>query len=624
MAYVAETDDRTPWLARVASPFRVFASTESGGAAALVSAVVVALVWCTISPHGYEDFWETPARVAVGGHELSESLRVWVNSGLMTLFFLVVGLEARREFDLGDLRERRRFLLPCAAGLAGMVVPILVYLLVMGGRDGAHAWGMVMSTDTALALGLLTLVGRGLPDRLRIFLVTVFVVDDVVALLVVTVAYTDEVSLRPLLLALVALAATALVRRLPSRPLLPAVVLLLAAWVALMNSGVDPIVLGLVVGLATSAYAPSRDDLEQASTLFLGFREQPTAELAIAASAGVTRSLSANALLQSKLLPWTAYVVVPLFGLANAGLDLDPAFLRDGLTHPVTIAIVVAYVVGKPAGVVGASWLVERMSGGSIRPAVGWAGVLGSGTLAGIGFTVSFIVADIALEGEELAYAKLGVLAAAVLATVVSSVVFLTTSRLTETGRARALIGTSTPLVDLDDDIDPDHDHVRGPMDALVTLVEYGDLQCPYCGQAESIVRELLKDTDLRYVWRHLPLTDVHPQAQLAAEASEAAAAQGRFWEMHDALLAQQDRLTPHDLLAHAAALDLDLERFKDDIKQHRFAARIARDVATADRSGVAGTPTFFVNGQRHHGAYDLEALSAAIATARARALLVT
>jgi Na+/H+ antiporter NhaA len=623
MASVAETADHTPWLARVASPFRVFASTESGGAAALVAAVVAALVWCTVSPTGYEDFWSTALRVGVGDHDLSESLRVWVNSGLMTLFFLVVGLEARREFDLGDLRERRRFLLPCAAGLAGMAIPVLVYLLVLAGRDGAHAWGMVMSTDTALALGLLTLVGRGLPDRLRIFLVTVFVVDDVVALLVVTLAYTEEVSLRPLLLAVVALAGTTLVRRLPSRPVLPAIALLATAWVLLMNSGVDPIILGLVVGLATSAYAPSRDDLEQASTLFLGFREQPTAELARAATAGVTRSLSANALLQSKLLPWTAYVVVPLFGLANAGLDLDPTFLRDGLTQPITIGIVVAYVVGKPAGVVGASWLVERMSGGSIRPAVGWAGVLGSGTLAGIGFTVSFIVADIALEGEQLAYAKLGVLAAAVLATVVSSVVFLTTSRLTETGRARALIGTSTPLVDLGSDVDPDHDHVRGPKDALVTLVEYGDLQCPFCGQAESIVRELLKDTDLRYVWRHLPLTDVHPQAQLAAEASEAAAEQGRFWEMHDALLAQQDRLTPHDLLAHAAALDLDLDRFKDDLKQHRHAARIARDVETADRSGVAGTPTFFVNGQRHHGAYDLEALSAAIATARARALLV-
>jgi protein-disulfide isomerase len=262
------------------------------------------------------------------------------------------------------------------------------------------------------------------------------------------------------------------------------------------------------------------------------------------------------------------------------------------------------------------------MSGGSIRPAVGWAGVLGSGTLAGIGFTVSFIVADLALEGDGLADAKLGVLSAAVLATAVSSVVFRITSALTETRRARALLGTAEPLVDLGTEVDPEHDHVRGPRSALVTLVEYGDLQCPYCGQAEPIVRELLRDTDLRYVWRHLPLTDVHPQAQLAAEASEAAAEQGRFWEMHDTLLAHQDRLLPHDLLRHAADLGLDVERFKNDLRQHRHAARVARDVESADHSGVAGTPTFFINGRRHHGAYDLEALSAAIADARARALL--
>jgi protein-disulfide isomerase len=138
------------------------------------------------------------------------------------------------------------------------------------------------------------------------------------------------------------------------------------------------------------------------------------------------------------------------------------------------------------------------------------------------------------------------------------------------------------------------------------------------------VVRELLKDTDLRYVWRHLPLTDVHPHAQLAAEASEAAGAQGRFWEMHDRLLDHQDRLEPPDLLEHARPLGLDLARFKDDLVEHRHAARVARDVSSADLSGVAGTPTFFINGRRHHGSFNLETLSAAIADARARALLRT
>lgn len=619
MAY-DEPAATTRWTGKLAGGLSRFAAAESASAAVLGGAVLVALAWASLWPHGYASFWETSIRAGAGRHELDEPLRVWVNSGLMTVFFLVVGLEARREFDLGDLRERRRFLLPCAAGLAGMAVPVALYLLLAHDRG----WGMAMSTDTALALGLLSVVGRGLPERLRVFLVTVFVVDDVVSLLIVTLFYSESVRIAPLIVALAALALVAVVRRVETRPVLVPLILLTAAWVALLRSGVDPIVLGLVVGLATSAYAPSRDDLEAASTLFLGFREQPTAELARAARAGVTRSLSANALLQSKLEPWSAYVVVPLFALANAGIRLDPSFLRYAFGQPVLWAIVVAYVVGKPVGVVGASWLVERVTGGSVRPAVGWAGVVGSGTLAGIGFTLSFIVADRALVGREQAAAKLGVLVAAVLSTLVSVVVFGLTNRMNELRRGRALLGDATLIVDLSCDVVPERDHVRGSETALVTLVEYGDLECPYCGQAESAVRELLKDTDLRYVWRHLPLTDVHPHAQLAAEASEAAAAQGMFWEMHDLLLDHQDRLEPMDLLGHARALGLDLERFKADIKEHRHAARVARDVQTADHSGVAGTPTFFINGQRHHGAFDLAALSSAIADARVRALLAT
>ena len=162
--------------------------------------------------------------------------------------------------------------------------------------------------------------------------------------------------------------------------------------------------------------------------------------------------------------------------------------------------------------------------------------------------------------------------------------------------------------------MDPERDHIRGPAEAKVTLVEYGDLECPFCGQAEPVVRELLADIgDLRYVWRHLPLTDVHPRAQLAAEASEAASAQGKFWEMHDVLLDHQDTLSPKDLVEHARALGLDVDRFSEDLRRHTYASRIAEDVDGADLSGVSGTPTFFVNGLRHYGAYDVETLTAAV-----------
>jgi protein-disulfide isomerase len=186
--------------------------------------------------------------------------------------------------------------------------------------------------------------------------------------------------------------------------------------------------------------------------------------------------------------------------------------------------------------------------------------------------------------------------------------------------RARALLGAAGTIVDLAVPVDPERDHIRGPSEAPVTLLEYGDFECPYCGRAEAVIRELLADTgDVQYVWRHLPLNDVHPKAQQAAEASEAAAAQGKFWEMHDLLLAKQDALSLGDLLGYAEQLGLDAERFEDDVRRHAHAGRIATDVESADFSSVSGTPTFFVNGHRHTGAYDIETLKAAVRQARAR-----
>jgi protein-disulfide isomerase len=217
------------------------------------------------------------------------------------------------------------------------------------------------------------------------------------------------------------------------------------------------------------------------------------------------------------------------------------------------------YVVGKPVGTVGAAWLLTRLSRGAIRPPVGWAAVTGAGAIAGIGFIVSLLIASLAFHGAQLAEAKVGILSAALCASVLGWTVFRITALLPKPLRARALLGTADTIIDLAVPVDPDRDHVRGPGRAPVTLVEYGDFECPYCGRAEPVVRELLADYgDLRYVWRHLPLTDVHPHAQLAAEAAEAAASQGKFWQMHDQLLGHQDALTPKHLIRYAGGLGLD------------------------------------------------------------------
>jgi len=394
-----------------------------------------------------------------------------------------------------------------------------------------------------------------------------------------------------------------------------------AAWVALVKAGVEPVVIGLAVGLMTYAYPAARTDLERASDLFRLFREQPTPELAREARLGVRAAISPNERLSLLFHPWTSYVIVPLFALANAGVSISGEFLGRALTSPITLGILIGYVVGKPVGIVGGSWLVTRLSGGRLRPPVGWMAVAGAGTLAGIGFTVSLLIATLAFQGQQLEEAKLGILGSALLASAITWLVSRSTALLPRQLRARALLGTAESIIDLAVPVDQDRDHIRGPREAPVTVVEYGDFECPYCGQAEPIVRELLADFgDVRYVWRHLPLNDVHPNAQLAAEVAEVADRQGKFWEMHDLLFEHQDALAPKYLFQYAAQLGLDLDQFRKDMREHVGAARIAEDVDSADLSGVSGTPTFFINGRRHHGAFDLEALSRAVRVAKARA----
>jgi Na+/H+ antiporter NhaA len=598
--------------------------TETGSAAVLLAATLAALAWVNIAPGSYTSAWETHLSVRLGSHGIDMDLREWVNSGLMTLFFLVVGLEARREFDMGELRDRRRIPLPLLAGISGMVVPVAIYLAVNAGRSSAHGWGTAMSTDTAFALGMLALLGSRFPRRLHTFILTVAVVDDFVALAVIAVAYSEHLSWTPLLIGVGALVAAALVRRTGTRRGVVYALFGIVAWGAFLQSGVDPVVVGLIMGMLSYAYPASRDALERASGLFRSFREQPTPDLEREARQGIASALSPNDRLQRLYHPWSSYVIVPLFALANAGIKIDGSLLSSAFTSPITLGILLGYGLGKPIGVVGASMLATRLSGGRMRPPVGWGAVAGGGTIAGIGFTVSLLIATLAFDGRQLDQAKIGVLSAVVFAMLATSLVALVTSRLPKERRARALLGTAESVVDLAEPVDPGRDHVRGPLDAPVTVVEYGDFECPYCGQAESVVRELLSDFgDVRYVWRHLPLTDVHPHAQLAAEAAEVAGLQGAFWDMRDRLFENQDRLGVKDLLAHAEELSLDVVAFREALRGRLGASRVERDVESADLSGVSGTPTFFINGRRHHGAYDIQSLSAAVVAARDRAVLI-
>jgi Na+/H+ antiporter NhaA len=613
---------KTAWARNLEAPLRDFLRTQSGSAAILLVAAMAALVWANIGS-SYASVWHTVLSIRIGGAGISQDLRHWVNDGLMTLFFFVVGLEARREFDLGELRDRRRLLLPIVAGLGGMIVPVLIYLAFNGAHGSRGGWGAAMSTDTAFALGMLAIVGRRFPDSLRAFILTVAVVDDLVALVVIAIAFTTSVQDVALAVGLGTLSLMLVARNTRVHNGAVYAALGATAWVAFLKSGVDPIVVGLAMGLLTIAYPAARADLERATDLFRVFREQPTSEYAQTARAGLRSAISPNERWQQLFHPFTSYVVVPLFALANAGVVISGGFLGNAYTSSITLGIIVAYVVGKPIGISGAAALVTRCSRGRIRPPVGWASVLGGGAIAGIGFTVSLLIATLAFHGQDLDEAKVGVLTTVIAAPAVSWGVLWLTRRLPKAMRLRALVGRAESIVDLAVPVDPERDHIRGPEEAPVTLLEYGDLECPYCGQAESVVRELLRDFgDVRYVWRHLPLNDVHPHAQMAAEAAEAAAAQGKFWDMHDVLLSHQDDLTIKAIVADAERLGLDVEKFRGHVRKRKAAGRIAEDVESADLSGVSGTPTFFVNGSRHQGAYDIDTLSKAVRLARARATI--
>jgi CRP-like cAMP-binding protein len=378
-------------------------------------------------------------------------------------------------------------------------------------------------------------------------------------------------------------------------------------WVAMYESGVHATIGGVVLGLLVSAYPPRRAEVERAGSLARAFRQSPDPALAREAKLSVERAVSPNERIGAVLVPWSSYLVVPVFALANAGVRLDGALLERALTSPVTIGVFLGLAAGKLLGVGLAATLAVRLRFGVLPPGVSLGSVWSGAALTGLGFTVSLFVTDLAFDDVALREeATVGILAAAVVSTALGALFF----RLLGRG------GGAPPRPTLlEPPVDPAVDHVRGPADAPLTLVEYGDMECPFCGRATGVVTELRSrfGADLRYVFRHLPLLEVHPHAQLAAEAVEAAGAQGAFWEMHDRLFAHQDELDAPGLLDHAAALGLDLERFARELGDGTYAQRVRNDVVGAEASGVHGTPTFFVNGIRHQGRSGTDDLAAAL-----------
>ena len=608
-------------LAQVAVPLRGFLLTEAGSAGLLLAAAILALAWAN-SPwsDAYESLWGTRATIGVGGAELAMDLRHWVNDGAMALFFFVIGLEVRRELSMGELTDRRRVVVPAAAALGGIVVPALLYLLVNPSGEAARGWGVVIGTDTAFLLGALALVGPACPTQLRIFLLSLTVFDDIVAVAIIGVVYSDRLDPVALGAAALCLATLGLLSRGDAWRASLYVLAGGALWVATIESGLHPSIAGMAAGLLVAARPPRRQEVEHAASLFRAFRQSPLPDVGQSAKKSLARAVSVNERMQTVLHPWASYVVVPLFALANAGVDLRGDLLGDALRSPVTWGIVLGLVAGKLIGVGAGALGAVRLRLGSLPQGVGEGQVLAGAALSGIGFTVSLLIAGLAFEDARVRdEATVGVLLSAALGVLAGWLVFRLAAVLR--GERTASLPTILALP-----VDPARDHIRGPADGPLTLVEYADFECPFCGRATGVMRELRErfGDELRYVFRHLPLTDVHPYAELASRAAEAAAAQGRFWEMHDVLFAHQDELELEDLLGYAARLGLDVERFARDLDDEPLAEHIREDVASAEASGARGTPTFFVGDRRHVGPYDATSLAAKLEAMRAPATPAT
>ncbi len=397
---------------------RRFIANEAGSAAVLLAATLVALVWAnTRWSATYFAFWSTPVRVLVGREGLDLDLQHVVNDAAMAVFFLVLGLEVSREMTAGELRNRRSTAVPACGAIGGMLLPIGIYLLVNHSGPAAHGWGIVMSSDTAFVLGILALFGPRCPDQLRLFLLALAVVDDIGAISVMALFYTRQVHLTALLVAALLLLLFPLLRWLGVWRLTPYVVLGIALWAATFAAGIHPTLAGVLVGLLVPSSPPPAIRTRELTVFGRALIERPSAEGARLASLAASATVSPNERLQQWLHPWSAYVVIPAFGLANAGVRLDEGTLRHAAASPVTLGIVLALVLGNAAGISAASALALRTGLGTLPGRVRYSHLFGGAVLAGVGFTISLFITDLAFRDPTLRDdAKIGILGGSLLA----------------------------------------------------------------------------------------------------------------------------------------------------------------------------------------------------------------
>jgi Na+/H+ antiporter NhaA len=590
---------------------------ENCAAALLLACTLAAILWAN-SPWA-ETYWallDMHVGFTFGQHTYELTVKHLINDGLMTFFFFIVGLEVTSEFTIGQLTDRARAAVPVVAAIAGLTVPAIIFLLFNASGQNAQAWGVVISTDTAFLIGALAIIKPKYPARLRIFLLTLAVVDDIGALCVIALFYSERISVVPLVVSVALVIAIALVRFLPAARAPTYGALGAALWAALSAAGIHPTLAGVAVALLIPVFTPDRRQVEETVAMIRAFRQSPNSQYARAATRGLRESISINERLQTDVGPYVSFVVLPLFALANAGVRLDMDSVTSALRSTLTWGIVAGLVIGKFIGITSATWVMRRTGLGQLAPGLTLRRIAGGAALSGIGFTIALFIVDIAIaEPARQDQARVGVLLASVIAFLLGWAIF----RITDSISPPEPVGLK-----LIRPVDPERDHIRGNPDAPLTLVEYGDYECPFCSRATGGIDEVRDHFggELRYVWRHLPLERVHPRAFDAARAAEAAGLQGKYFEMGIQLFEHQDDLEWSDIYRYANAIGLDIERFDQDVRVHPTTVlhRVQDDAQDAELMDLNSTPTFFVNGKRHKGPWDSASLIRALEASRAQA----
>jgi NhaA family Na+:H+ antiporter len=427
------------------APIRRFLHIEAMSGVLLVAATLAAIIAAN-SPAGdaYLAFWQTPAGLRFGALELTLSLQHWINDLLMAVFFYVIGLEVKRELVKGELRDLRRAALPLAAAVGGMLAPAAIYLFLQHGAPGGKGWGIPMATDIAFVVGCLAVLGGRIPVSLRIMLLSLAIADDIGAILVIAVGYTSQLDWSALVMSAGGIALIIACMKLGVHSKTVYLILSLGVWFEFHASGIHATIAGVILGFLTPSQAWISDRrlgrIIDGTIHFMqgaDWRSAPRRYAALRQMERAARSsISPLRRFETGMHPWVAFVIMPVFALANAGVRIEMTAFVD----PVAIAVALGLLVGKPAGILLFSWLAVKAGIARLPAEVGWSAILGGGLLAGIGFTMAIFIASLAMEGVMLSAAKVGILGGSVASAVVGMLVLL--AALPKSGRIDATGGS--------------------------------------------------------------------------------------------------------------------------------------------------------------------------------------